>query len=104
MCLALLATDPGRIVDEERPHRRGHQIELVHGRQTKNLLDHPCHVDLRVVGGVGESSLLDVRADDVARAAVAVDVVYAVLRVVFLNEDGRRRPNRAVANGIDKAA
>ena len=33
--------------------------------------------------------LLDVGADDIARAAVTVDVVDAVLRVVFLDEDRR---------------
>ena len=42
----------GRVVDEERPHRRGHQVELVHGRHTENLLDGAGHVDLRVEGAV----------------------------------------------------
>ena len=89
------------------------QVELVHGRQTENLLDRPGHVDLRVegavfdypsAGAIGVHLLLDVGADDIARAAVTVDVVDAVLRVVFLDEDRRRRPDRAVADGVDKAA
>ena len=48
--------------------------------------------------------LHDVGADDIARAAVTVDVVNAVLRVVFLDEDRRRGPDRAVADGVDIAA
>jgi hypothetical protein len=34
---------------------------------------------------------------------VTVDVVDAVLRVVFLDEDRRRRPNGAVADDVDNA-
>src|SRR5208283_1964118 len=102
-----------RIVDEERLHRRGHQVELVHGRQTENLLDRTGHVDLRVEGAIfgyaspgaiGVHLLLDVGADDIAWAAVTVDVVDAVLRVVFFDEDRRRGPNATVADGVDKAA
>jgi hypothetical protein len=35
---------------------------------------------------------------------MTIDVVDASLRVVFLDEDRRRGPNRAVADGFDKAA
>ena len=41
--------------------------------------------------------------DDIARAAMTVDVVDAVLRVVFLDEDRRRRPHGAVADVVDHA-
>src|SRR5208283_1758030 len=49
-------------------------------------------------------TLDDVGANDIARATVTVDVVDAGLRVVFGDEDRRRGPNRAVADGVDKAA
>ena len=35
---------------------------------------------------------------------MTVDVVNAVLRVVFLDEDRRRGPDGTVADGVDKAA
>ncbi len=94
----------GRRVGEDRSHRRSGEIELVHGRQTENLLDRARHVDLREVGADGRTVLKDVGADDVARAAVAVDVVNAVLCVIFFDEDRRRRPHRAVADGVNVAA
>src|SRR4029077_19886814 len=78
--------------------------ELVHGRQTEDLLDRPSHVDLRVVGVVSGAVLHRVWADDVAWAAMTVDVVDAVLRVVFFEEDGRRGPHIAVADVVDNAA
>src|SRR4029077_10191282 len=78
--------------------------ELVHGRQTEDLLDRPGHVDLRVVGVVSGAVLHRVWADDVAWAAMTVDVVDAVLRVVFFEEDGRRGPHIAVADVVDNAA
>ena len=85
----------GRLaLDESRRHRRRHEVELVHGRQTEDLLDRPSHVDLRVVGVVGGSVLHGVWADDIAWAAMTVDVVDAVLRVVFLDEDRRRWTTR----------
>ena len=92
-----------RALDESRPHRRRHEVELVHGRQTEDLLDRPRHVDLRVVGVVGGSVLHGVWADDIAWAAMTVDVVDAVLRVVFLDEDRRRGPHVAVADVVDNA-
>ena len=70
-------------------HRRGPEVVLVHGRDTENLLDRAGHVDLRVEGVIGRAVLYGVGADDIARAAVTVDVVNAVLRVVFLDEDRR---------------
>ena len=82
------------------------------GVQTENLLDRAGHVDLRVEGASSVtpapvprgSPAADVGADDIARAAVTVDVVNAVLRVVFLDEDRRRWTTWAVADGVDKAA
>ena len=73
------------------------------GRQTEDLLDRPRHVDLRVVGAVGGSVLHGVRADDIAWAAMTVNVVDAVLRVVFLDEDRRCGPHVAVADVVDNA-
>ncbi len=93
----------GRVVGEIRPHRRRREVELVHGRQTEDLLDRPSHVDLRVISVVGRSVLHGVRADDIAWAAVTVDVVDAVLRVVFLDEDRRGGPDVAVADVVDNA-
>ena len=86
---------------------------MVHGLQTENLLDRAGHVDLRVegavfgdpsAGAIGVHLLFDVGADDIARAAVTVDVVDAGLRIVFLDEDRRGGPDGAVADGVDKAA
>src|SRR5271165_7525450 len=102
-----------RVVDEERLHRRGYEIELVHGLQAEDLLDRAGHIYLRVEGAVLRYTspgaimvhlLHDVWADDIARATVTVDVVDAVLRVVFLDEDRRSGPNGAVADDIDKTA
>ena len=100
------------VVDEERPHRGG-QVERVHGLQTEDLLDRAGYVDLGVEGAVfgytspaaiGVHLLIDARADDIARAAVTVDVVDAILRVVLFDEDRRRGQKGAVADDIDKAA
>ena len=89
-CVEGLEVRLGRLaLDEGRGHRRGHEVELVHGRQTEDLFDRAGHVDLRVVGVVGGSVLHRIRAHDVTRTAMAVDVVDAVLRIVFLNEDRR---------------
>ena len=41
-----------RTLDESRLHRRRHEVELVRGRQTEDLLNRPSHVDLCVVGMV----------------------------------------------------
>ena len=46
---------------------------------------------------------LRVRADDQGDAAMGVDVVGAVLGVVFQHEDGRLRPELAVADRFDDA-
>jgi hypothetical protein len=70
-------------IHESRPHRRRHQVELVHRRRTEDLLDRSSHVDLRVVGVVGGSVLHGIRADDIAWGAMTVDVVDAVLCVVL---------------------
>jgi hypothetical protein len=67
------------------------------------LLDRPRHVDLRVVGVVGGTVLHEVWADDIAGAAMTVDVIGAVLRVVFLDENRRGGPNGAVADVVDNA-
>src|SRR5579862_1420838 len=93
----------GWVVDEDRLHWRGHEVVLVHRRQTEDLLDGAGHVDLAVVGGVNNSVLPDVWANDVSRAAVTVNVVDAILRVVFLDEDYRRIPDFAMADDIDEA-
>ena len=90
-------------VGEKGSHGRGNQVVLVHGGQAEDLLDRTGHVDLRVVGvdnhGRGGSALDGIGADDVAGAAVAVDVVNAVLRVVFLDEDRRGgQPDSLVAS------
>src|SRR5262249_25302331 len=94
---------------EERTHPGGHEGELVHGFYAKNLLDGAGHVDLRVEGAVdgytspgavGVHLLLDVWADEVAGTAMTVDVVDAVLCVVFLDQDQGRGPNGAVGNDI----
>src|SRR5580700_8460188 len=93
----------GRVVGESRPHRRRHEVELVHGCQTEDLLDRSSHVDLRVVIVLGRSILHGVWADDITWAAMTVNVVDAVLRVVFLDEDRRRGPDWAVADVVDNA-
>ena len=94
----------GRIVEEDLVHRRSHQVVLVHGLETEDLLDGAGKVDLRVEDAVfgypstraiGVDLLLDVGAENIARAAVTVDVVNAVLRVVFLDEDRRGVPDRS---------
>src|SRR5271169_67122 len=94
----------GRRVSEDRPHWRGYEVALVHGRNPENLLDRSGHVDLRVERVVGRAVLDGVGADDIARAAVTVNVIDAVLCIVFLDEDHRRRPYRAVADDVDIAA
>src|ERR1700751_1254016 len=52
---------------------------------------------------VGRPVLHGVRADDIAWAAMAVDVVDAVLRVVLFDEDSRRGPHVAMADVVDNA-
>src|SRR5579872_2725682 len=94
----------GWVVNEKRPHWRRPKVELIHGRQTEDLLDCPSHVDLRVVSGVGDSSLLHVWADDIGRGAVTVDMVDTILAVIFLDEDRRGGPYRAVGDDVDKTA
>src|SRR4029453_4117487 len=95
---------PGRrALDERRPHWCRHEIELIHGRQTENLFDRSRHVDLGVIGVVGGTVLHSVWADHIPRAAMTVDVVDAVLRVVFLEEDRRRRPRFTMADVVDNA-
>src|SRR5262249_29889039 len=81
--------------------------------QTEDLLDRASHVDLRVEravfryaspGAIAVHFLFDKRADDIARGPVTVHVIDAILRVVFFDKDGRRGPDGAVADAIDKAA
>ncbi|PWT82514.1 MAG: hypothetical protein C5B58_08085 [Acidobacteria bacterium] len=90
--------------DESRRHRRSHEVELVHRLQAQDLLDRPSHIDLGVVGVVGRSVLYGKRADDEAWAAMTVDVVDAVLCVIFLHEDRRRGPHVAVGDVVDDPA
>jgi len=77
----------GRFVGESRPHRRRSEVELIHGRQTQDLFNRPSHVDLRVVVVLGGPVLHGVWADNITWAAMTIDVVDAVLRIVFLDEN-----------------
>ena len=96
------------VIDEDCPHRRGRKVVLVHRLEAENLLDRTGHVDLGVEGAVFDyptiGALEDVGADDIARAAVTVHVVNTGLRIIFRDKDRRRRPDRAVADGVDKTA
>ena len=62
------------VIEEERRHRRGHEIGLVHGLNAENLLNGTSHVDLGVEGALHvrrtTGTLDDVRANDIARACL----------------------------------
>ena len=74
MCPRLEVVRGRRAFDKGRPHWRSHEVELVHRRQTEDLLDRPRHIDLRVVSVIGVSALHGIWADDIARAAMTVDM------------------------------
>src|SRR5206468_661906 len=92
---------------EERGHDRGVGVVLVHGREAEYGFHGVHHVYRRVEAAVDKRTLGRsgrVLADDESDGAVGVDVVGAVLGVVFDDEDGSVIPVGAVGNGFDDAA
>src|SRR6185437_15758903 len=90
-------------------HGRGNEIKLRERLRAEDVLD--CSIDvLGSVGGVNGFALArclwggGVGADDIDRLAMAVDMVGAVLRIVFFNKDGRLRPDLTVTYRVDDAA
>src|SRR5215470_11578738 len=85
-------------------HRGGCGVVLAHGRQPQNQLHRAQHSGSRVHRRI-DVTPLGVRAGDEGDRAVGVDVVGAVLRVVFDDEDRRLFPvTLAVRDGFDKAS
>ncbi len=92
---------------EQRSHNGGAGIVGVHGRNAEKGFESADHVDGGVEGVFDEGMRLRERgifADDQRDAAMGVDVVGTVLRVVFENENGGIVPVRAVGDGVDDAA
>src|ERR1035441_1274096 len=71
---------------EDVGHGPGERVVQVHRRETQNLFDGAQEVD-GVVRRGDQRALLDVGARDEGDAAVRIDVVAAILRVVFDDED-----------------
>ena len=92
---------------EHRPHGRSVGIILVHGRQAEQHFHGVDHVyrGVEAVVDVGLSGgARGILADYERDRSMGVDMIAAVLRVVFQNEDGGVLPIRAVGDGVDDAA
>ena len=94
---------------EERSHDGGAGIVGVHGRRGEERFDGANHIDGGVEVVIDERFPIGERqrrifADQKRDAAVGIDVVGAVLGVVFEDEDGGVVPVRAMRNGIGDAA
>lgn len=92
---------------EERRHERRAGIVCVHGRHAEKGFEGVDHVDGGVEGVVDECLGLRKRrilADDESDAPVGIDMVGAILGIIFEDEKGGVVPERAVGNGVDDAA
>ena len=89
----------GEAVGEDR----GRGVELVHGGETEDALYGVDDAGL-VVEGADDLVAFGPGADDEQDGAMAIDVVPAVLRVVFVDEHGGGGPELAAADGLDDAA
>ena len=91
---------------EERRHQGGVGIEEVHGREAEQRFHGVNHADGRVEVMIDEG-LLRVRrvfADGKGNRTMSIDVVGAVLRVIFDHKNGGVVPVGAVRDGIDDAS
>src|SRR5665213_533873 len=101
-----------RLISRPRKQRRNHRREsvvVVHRWQAQQRLHRPQHAHGRVEAAVHKRLLPRLRmrrvlADDYAQRAVRVDVVGAVLRIVFENEERRIVPIGRVRNRLHSAA
>ncbi len=84
-------------------HGCGASVVLGHGREAEDQFHCADHASGRIHGAVDKVALAP-GADDEADGAMGVDVVGAVLRVVFDDEDGHLIPKSAAAGGFDDAA
>ena len=93
----------GGFAGETVAEEGGHGVRLVHGGQAEYAFDGVEHGGLVVEVGDGFSAF-GVGADDEAQGAVSVDVVEAVLGVVFDDEDRGFGPEGTLADAFDDAA
>ena len=92
---------------KERSHHGGAGVVCVHGRRAEEGFEGTHHVDGGVEGVVDEGLGLrkwGIFADDERDAAMGIDVVGTILRVVFEDEDSGVVPIRATGDGVDDAA
>src|SRR5206468_3928710 len=82
-------------------------VVLIHRRQAQQRLHRVNHVDRGVEAmldvGLRRSSWR-ILADDEGDRTMRIDVVGAILRVIFEDEDGSVIPVRAVRDGVDDTA
>ena len=76
---------------------------MAEGREAEDQLHGAEHADGSVLRAV-EMVAADIGADDEADGAMGIDVVGAILGVVFDDEDGGFFPDRAFADAFDEAA
>ena len=88
---------------EDVGHGPGERVVQVHRREAQNLFDGAQEVE-RVVPGRDHRAPLHVGAHDVRGAAVRIDVVAAILRVVFNRKDQRVVGVGAVGNLLNQQA
>ena len=110
--VAFVQIDAGRQVRERRQiggslertvHRLRGRVELCHRFQTENQLHRPQHARSRVHARI-DVPPLRVGAYHQGRTAMGVNVVRAVLGVVFQHENCRVLPELAVADRLDHSA
>src|SRR5262249_21707555 len=84
-------------------HGGGRGVELRHGTQAQDHLDGAKDGGGGVVRAIDEATL-GPGAQHEGGATVGIDVVGAILRVVFEHKDRDAAPYRAAADGFDDAA
>jgi hypothetical protein len=91
---------------EKRRQQRRVRVEQIHRRQAKQTLHRMNDADRRVEVVV-DKRLRQVRrifTDYQGGGSMGIDVIGAILRVIFENEDGGVVPVGTVGNGIDHPA
>ena len=93
----------GRIysIAETPPERFGSCIILTHRRQSKNEFDCPQYTGCGIHGVIDEMPF-DESACNVDQASMSIDMIGAVLCVIFKNKNDAFFPDPAVAQIIDK--
>ena len=77
------------------------RVVLAHGRHAQQQFDRT-HEGAGGVERAVDDAAFDVRAEDEADGAARIDVIRAILGIIFNNKDRGIRPILAVAHGIDE--